>query len=136
MDLLFWFISANAINYVFHWSQYWQLNLMERQSGMIQLGTNLSFLCLFAIAGPVKSSDPIDEFLGIYPPFTLILATTLLAHGSIYMGRLLLAGFLFFPLAILIAFLPSWGPLLLGIGGALIIGVLDLKMQQLSGKPA
>ncbi len=82
-----WFAAINTVNFVYHWSQYWQLTPMERQSGIIQLAVNIAFICLFLIYGPLSVDQSSHQFLAIYPPFTLILAVALLAHGSIYLGR-------------------------------------------------
>lgn len=119
-----WFIATNIVNYTYHWSQYWRLSLMERQSGIMQAAVNASFVCLFFIYGPLSLDMPTSPeehpFLKIYPPFTLIVAITFVAHAN-FLGRALLPAFLFFPLSILIAYLPVMGPLIFGIIGGGIL---------------
>ncbi len=103
---------------------------MERQSGIIQLAVNIAFVCLFLIYGPLSGDQSSRQFLAIYPPFTLILAVALLAHSSIYLGRMLLPSSLFFPLAILMAYVPTWGPLLLAFGGTFIAAAVDYQLRR------
>lgn len=129
--LVFWFVASNAVNYVFHWSRYWQLTPMERQSGIIQLGANCALLTLFAIHGPLSTDQPARVFLAVYPAYTLVLASALVAHGSIYMGRILFAAAFFFPLALLVALFPSWGPILLCVFGTAILIAIDTACRLL-----
>ncbi len=131
-----WFVATNAVNYVYHWAQYWQLSPMERQSGIIQLAVNISFICLFLIHGPFSLDLPPppsqNPFLAIYPPFTMIIAVAFMAHG-IFFGRMLLAAIGLFPLSILIAYTPLFGPLLFGFIGATILGWAANKLH-MAGK--
>ncbi len=128
-----WFFGINAINYIYHWSQYWQLAIIERQSGIVQLAVNFSLVTLFLIHGPLTLSQSCDQFLGIYPPLTLIVAVACMAHG-IAVGRLILPATLFFPLAVLIAYVPPiWGPLLLGCTGAIIVSWIGYQLRFAAG---
>lgn len=133
-SLAAWFIATNTVNYVYHWSQFWQLAPIERQSGIIQLAVHVSFVCLFLMNGPftvAPPSQPPSEhpFLAIYPPFTLIVAVAFMAHGNVF-GRMLLPGLLFFPLSILIFYMPLAGPLLLGFVGSGIVAWTAHRLRQ------
>ena len=120
LALAVWMIATNAVNYIYHWSQFWQLAPLERQSGIIQLAVQVSFVCLFLIHGPWTFAESSQQFLKIYPPFTIVLAIAFVAHGNFF-GRLLLPAFLFFPLSVLIAYVhPVCGPLILGFAGSAI----------------
>jgi serine/threonine protein kinase len=119
-----WFTAVNLVNYSFHWSQYWQLSGMERQSGIIQLAVNLSLLFLFLIYGPISlaelpepSSHP---FLKVYPPFSLIVAVACMAHGQ-YFGQMLMPAISFFALALVISYIPLSGPLLFAAASAAVL---------------
>jgi hypothetical protein len=125
-----WFVATNAVNYRYHWSQYWQLTPMERQSGIIQLAVHVSFVCLCLINRPFTSMQPNQQFLEIYPPYTLIVAVAFVAHGNFF-GRMLLPAVLFFPLSILIAYLPPlYGPLLFGSVGSVIVAWSAAKLRR------
>lgn len=127
-----WFLATIAINYKYHWSQYWQLTPMERQSGIIQLAVHVSFVFLFLTNRPFGPADPSQAFLKVYPPFTLIVAIAFVAHAN-YFGRILLPATLFFPLSILIAYLPPiYGPLLLGSVGSVIMVWTAIKLRQVN----
>lgn len=126
--LAIWFIGTNLVNYIYHWSQFWQLTPMERQSGIIQLAVHISFVCLYLANGPLTLTESSQQFLAIYPPFTLIVAVAFAAHVN-YFGRMLLPAFLFFPLSILIAYMPPLcGPLLLGFVGSAIAAWCSIKL--------
>ncbi len=123
-----WFVATNGVNYFYHWSQYWQLAPIERQSGIIQLAVHVSFVCLFFVHGPLTVAESSRQFLEIYPPYTMIVAVAFVAHGNVF-GRMLLPAFLFFPLSILIAYLPPLcGPLMLGFVGSSIIAWCAKKL--------
>ncbi|MFT5302805.1 MAG: serine/threonine protein kinase [Mariniblastus sp.] len=125
-----WFLATNVVSYAYHWSQFWQLAPIERQSGLILLAVHVSFVCLFVINVNFTSGNQYLEFLEIYPPFTLIVAVAFVAHGHVF-GRWLLPAVLFFPLSILIAYLPPlWGPLLLGFVGSAILAWSASKVRQ------
>lgn len=126
-----WFIATSVVNYIYHWSQYWQLTPMERQSGIIQLAVHVSFLCLFFIHLPLTTDEAGQKFMEIYPPFTLIIAVAFMAHGNIF-GRILLPAVLFFPLSLVMAYLPNklWNPLMLGWVGSAIVAAAAIKLRQ------
>lgn len=130
----FWFLGTNAVNYVFHWSRYWQLTPMERQSGLTQLGVNLSLLCLFFMHGPLHVSEPVDNFLAIYPPYTLLFAVALVVHGSIFEGRLLLASAFFFPLAFLNLAFQDWSPIVFCVFGTFVLVAVDILLRRITQK--
>ena len=124
-----WFTAVMAINYRFHWSQYWRLTPAERQSGIIQLTCNLSFVCLLLIHGPLTLEQPITDFLSVYPPFCLVLAVAVSAHGGFHAGRWILIGFLYLPLSLVIAWLPTWGPLIFAVFGTAILGLATRELR-------
>lgn len=127
-----WFLATNVVNHAYHWSQFWQLAPMERQSGIVQLAVHVSFVCLLFIHVDFLSPGrQYQEFLEIYPPFTLIIAVAFMAHGSVF-GRLILPAVLFFPLSILMAYLPikEWNPLVLGLVGGAIGASVAIKLRR------
>ncbi|HBE69464.1 MAG TPA: hypothetical protein DDW52_15070 [Planctomycetaceae bacterium] len=125
-----WFLASNVVNYVYHWSRYWQLTPMERQSGLVQLGMNAVLLFLFLMHGPLSTSEPADKFLAIYPAYTLLLGVALIAHGSVFAGRLLLVAAFFFPLALLTHAFPQWAPIILCVIGTTTLVALDLVLRR------
>lgn len=127
--LAVWGCVAGTVNYRYHWQQYWRLSSAERQSGMIFLAINLSFASLFFIHGPLSTTQPISDFLEVYPPFCLVVAVGICAHAGIHAGRWMVYGAFFIPLALTIARFPYWGPLLFGVVGTLIAAIIDRDLR-------
>ena len=115
--LLAWVLTAIVMSVRFHWRQYWQLSSMERQSGWILAGVNLALVFLFLIHGPLTANASTSNFLAVYPPLALIVGVAMFAHAGIHSGRWLLVGALFFPLSILVSWLPIYAPLLFCAAG-------------------
>ncbi len=115
--LLVWMLTAVVMSVRFHWRQYWQLSSMERQSGWILAGVNLALVFLFLIHGPLTVNASTSKFLAVYPPLSLIVGVAMFAHAGIHSGRWLLVGSLFFPLAIVVSWLPIYAPLLFCAAG-------------------
>jgi serine/threonine protein kinase len=116
--LVFWLASALVMSFRCHWRQYWQLTSMERQSGWILAGVNLAIVFLFLIHGPRSLDAPITDFLGIYPPLSLIVGVATFAHAGLHSGRWLLLGGMFFPLALLMNWAPAVSPLIFCAAGS------------------
>ncbi len=115
--LLIWVTTAVFVSLRFHWRQYWQLRPMERQSGWILAGVSLASLFLFFIHGPLRMDASVSDFLGVYPPLSLLVGVAMFAHVGIHSGRWLLFGGLFFPLAVIMSWLPSFAPLIFSAAG-------------------
>jgi serine/threonine protein kinase len=108
--LLIWAFAAGSVNYFYHWRHFWtELMPIERYSGIIMLVLNLSFLTLFLIHGPLTPTRSVSNFLGVYPPFCVVVAVALCAHAGFHAGKWMLLGGLFLPLGILISQCPYWG---------------------------
>lgn len=127
--LLAWGLIAGFVSWRYHWRQYWRISLVERQSGMISLAVNASFICLFLLHGPLALDRPISDFLDVYPPFCLVVAVAICAHAGIHAGRWLIYGSMFFPLALILVWVPFWSPLLFGGVGALAAGLIDRDLR-------
>ncbi len=128
--LLMWAVASGSVNYFYQWRHFWtELMPIERYSGIITLVSNLSFLTLFLIHGPLTPSSSVSNFLGVYPPFCVVVAVALCAHAGFHAGKWMLLGGLFLPLGILISQCPDWGlpalgPLLFtGLGTPIAIAV-------------
>lgn len=110
--LVIWGTLSVGTSIRFHWQQYWQLSLLERQSGWILVAVNLATVFLFLIHGPLTQDANVSDFLGVYPPLSLMIGVAMFAHIGIHAGRWLFAGAFFFPLALLMCWNPVLAPLL------------------------
>ncbi|MDA7541236.1 serine/threonine protein kinase [bacterium] len=72
-----WFVIGVAvvvlavINWYYHWSRYWHLEIMERTSGIGILMVNLSLVSLFLVHGPISMSGSVGCQNGVRDHFAL-----------------------------------------------------------------
>jgi serine/threonine protein kinase len=125
-----WFAATFVVNKQFHWSRFWTLTPVERQSGVTQLSIQIAFVFLLLIYGPIRVDGRVAQFLDAYPPLFLITAVGLMAHG-IFSGRWIVVGMMFFPLAIVARQLPQSGPLLLAVLGSLSMIYADRQFKRM-----
>ena len=96
---------------------------------MVQTAVNLATICILIIYAPLDLSAPATEFLDIYPPMSLVMGVAFCAHGT-YSGRWIILGAVYFPLALLLAALPFWSPLIMGVVGAITIAIADWDIRR------
>ena len=119
-----------AVNYWYHWRNYWRLSLQERQSGVVTLGVNFAAVALFLIYGPWTIETPLTAILEMYPPVALVAGVNAFAHGAMGSSRTLLIGAMFFPLALVFAVTPLLSPLIFALAAAAAIGGLYLEIAK------
>ena len=125
-----WALLACLSSYYFHFRQYWQLTVIERQSGLIAMLVNLSLPFLIGINGPLSLDGSVRDFLGVYPPFCLLVAVGLCAHAVIHSGKWFLWGALFFPMSLLLAHFPLASPIVFFFAGAGVMGVMYREIKK------
>ena len=123
-------VGHGLVNYRFHWSHYWQLEMIERQSGLIQLSVSLAFVALFLIHGPLTTSTPVDDFLNVYPPLMIVIGVATFAHAGIHSGRWLLSGTICFPAAVLMVSFREFSPLILAAISTVILVQADSQLRR------
>jgi serine/threonine protein kinase len=122
-------VASTVNNYYYHWRLYWRLSPTERQSGILIFAFNIAFACLFFIHGPTWFDQEIKDFLNVYPPLCLLAGVAICAHAVTHSGRWILYAAIFFPLSLIVAHLPNWGPLIFGVAGLLIALVIDRDLR-------
>lgn len=120
-------VMCAGVSWRFHFSRYWALHPVERQSAIILWAVNLSFLTLLWIYGPGWTA-PIELAWKVYPSLALINGVAIICHGAIYSGKLLLLGLIYFPLAGLLAAFPFWSPLTFGVATAIVLWIAERDM--------
>lgn len=120
-------LMCSKVSWRFHFSRYWTLHPVERQSVIIMLAVNLSFLTLLWIYGPGWTA-PIELAWKTYPPLAIVYGVSIICHGAIYSGKLLLLGLIYFPLAGLLAANPYWSPLVFGAATAIVLWIAECDM--------
>ena len=125
-----WAAMAGFSSYYFHFRQFWQLTVLERQSGLIALLVNLGLPFMAMIYGPLTIEGSVRDFLGIYPPYSLLVGVGLSTHAVIHSGKWLLWGALFFPLSVLLAWLPLYAPVFFCLAGLMVMAVLHRDIRR------
>ncbi len=113
-------IHLGLVNWYFHWSRYWHLELTERLGAISLLMVNLCFLALFFIHGPYFINAPVSQFASAYPSVALIFAVSLATHGSIHAGKWLSYAILFVPLSVALRWTDIYAPLIFAVTSSLV----------------
>lgn len=108
-------IHLGLINWHFHWSRYWHLEIAERLSAINLLMANLCFAGLLFIHGPLSINVSVSQFVDAYPTICLIFAITLAAHGGIHAGKWLTYAICFLPLSIVLVHTGIYAPLVFAL---------------------
>lgn len=112
-------IHLGLINWKFHWSQYWHLEISERLSAVNLLMLNLCFAGLLFVHGPHSIDGRTSDFVDAYPAVCLIFAVVLAAHGSVHAGKWLTYAICFIPLAIVLKLTDIYAPLIFALSSSL-----------------
>lgn len=125
-----WAAMVGFSSYYFHFRQFWQLSVLERQSGLIALLVNLGLPFMALIYGPLTVEGSVRDFLAIYPPYSLLVGVGLSTHAVIHSGKWLLWGAIFFPLSVLMAWLPLYAPLFFAVAGLIVMAVMHRDIRR------
>jgi serine/threonine protein kinase len=125
-----WAFMAGLSSHYFHFRQFWQLTVIERQSGLIALLVNLSLPFLILMYGPLTTEGSVRDFLSIYPPYSLLAGVGLCTHAVFHSGKWILWGSVFFPLSVAMVWLPLYAPLLFCAAGIVVMAVLHRDLRR------
>ena len=126
-----WAFMFGFSSYWFHFRQFWQLAVLERQSGLIALLVNFALPFLILMCGPLTTEGSVREFLSIYPPYSLLVGVGLCTHAVFHSGKWLLWGAVFFPLSVVMAWFPLFAPLLFCAAGLIVMVVMHRDLRRM-----
>ena len=117
-------IALAIVFWHYHYSRYWQLHPVERQSALVLMAVSVAFVTLLWMHLP-RWHEPIEKFHGLYPPFALIMGMATMSHAATYSGKWMILGFVFCPLAIALWSFSDWSPLLFAVVGSTVLVIAD-----------